>query len=267
MRKTALLSLILFAAACGGGADTLDDSPGVTGQAPPAAVAAPGPASGTTRTQDRTPVDAGGSAVPETATQTATDRRNIVFIGTSLTAGYGVGEERGYPAVIQARIDSAGLPFRVVNAGVSGETSAGGLARLDWVLRTPVDVLVLELGANDGLRGLPIPQLRANLDSILVRTHRAYPAAALVIVGMEAPPNLGTEYTTAFHNTFTELAALRGATLVPFLLDGVAGIPALNQADGIHPTVEGHRILARNVWRVLGPLLVERERTEDRGRS
>ncbi|HSG66763.1 MAG TPA: arylesterase, partial [Gammaproteobacteria bacterium] len=162
------------------------------------------------------------------------------------------------PALIQQKIDSAGLPFRVVNAGLSGETSAGGLRRLEWSLQEPIDVLVLELGANDGLRGLPVEQMRANLDSIIGLTRARYPGVGVVIAGMEAPPNLGQRYTTAFSRTFEELARSRDAALIPFLLDSVGGMPELNQDDGIHPTVEGHRILARNVWRVLGPVLERR---------
>lgn len=252
MRKAALLSMTLLLAACGDRADTLDETPGV---AQTSAIPAAG---------ERPAAEAGGSApaadaAAPPAEATATPRSptgNVLFIGTSLTAGYGVGEERAFPAVIQEKIDSAGLPFHVVNAGVSGETSAGGLARLDWALRTPVDVLVLELGANDGLRGLPVDQMRANLDSILVRTRRAYPEAVLVLAGMEAPPNLGPDYTAEFRDAFRSLAEMRGAALIPFLLQDVAGIPELNQYDGIHPTAEGHRILADNVWSVLAPILV-----------
>jgi acyl-CoA thioesterase-1 len=256
VRKTALLSMIVLLAGCADRADTLDESPGIADSAGTAAAddaipATPAPA-GTAPAARDVPA---ASAQADSTVSPGTAPGNVLFIGTSLTAGYGVGEERAYPAVIQEKIDSAGLPFRVVNAGVSGETSAGGLARLDWALRTPIDVLVVELGANDGLRGLPVEQMRANLDSILVRTGRAYPDAALVIAGMEAPPNLGPDYTTAFRQTFGELAELRGATLIPFLLDGVAGLPELNQADGIHPTPQGHRLLGDNVWRVLAPLL------------
>jgi acyl-CoA thioesterase-1 len=196
---------------------------------------------------------------PATSRSPATDRRaNVLFVGTSLTAGYGVGEAVAFPAVIQQKIDSAGLPFRVVNAGISGETSAGGLRRIDWVLQRPVDVLVLELGANDGLRGIDPAELRRNLDAILTRTRERYPDAAIVLVGMEAPPNLGDVYTTRFRRTFTEVAREHDALLVPFLLDGVAAQPGFNIEDGIHPNVQGHRMVAENVWRVLGPLLEER---------
>ena len=182
----------------------------------------------------------------------------MVFLGTSLTAGYGVGSDLAFPARIQQKIDSAGLPFRVVNAGISGETSAGGLRRLDWALNQPVDVLVLELGANDGLRGIDPDEMRRNLDAILTRTRERYPDAALILVGMEAPPNLGDAYTSRFRRTFTELATQHRATLVPFLLEGVAAQPGFNIEDGIHPNEQGHRILANTVWERLGPLLLKR---------
>lgn len=181
--------------------------------------------------------------------------RVILFVGTSLTAGYGVGPDSAYPAVIQQWLDSAGLPYRVNNAGLSGETSAGGLSRMAWSLQAPMDVLVLELGANDGLRGTPPEYLRANLDSIIRLTRARYPQSAIVLAGMEAPPNLGDRYTGAFRKVFPELARKYHAALVPFLLAGVAAVDSLNQADGIHPNAAGHRIVAANVWRVLEPLL------------
>jgi acyl-CoA thioesterase-1 len=187
-------------------------------------------------------------------------RRNVLFVGTSLTAGYGVGANVAFPAIIQQKIDSAGLPFRVVNAGISGETSAGGLRRIDWALQQPLDVLVLELGANDGLRGIDPAEMRRNLTAILKRTRERYPEAAIVLAGMEAPPNLGDVYTSRFRRTFPDLAREHGALLVPFLLEGVAAQARFNIEDGIHPNLQGHRIVAANVWRVLGPLLRERER-------
>jgi acyl-CoA thioesterase-1 len=191
--------------------------------------------------------------------RSAEDTRKVVlFLGTSLTAGYGLGAEFAYPAIIQQKIDSAGLPFRIVNAGLAGETSAGGLRRLEWSLQQPIDVLVLELGANDGLRGLPVDAMRANLDSILSRTRAKFPEAALVIAGMESPPNLGPNYTLAFRETYRELAEKYDAALLPFLLEGVGGRAELNQADGIHPSAEGQKLLAANVWTVLQPLLRER---------
>ena len=199
------------------------------------------------------PADTTSAAAP------ARDARGVVlFLGTSLTAGYGVGEEVAYPARIQAKIDSAGLPFRVVNGGISGETSAGGLARLDWMLQQPIDVLVLELGANDGLRGYDVETMRDNLDTILRRTRETYPDASIVIAGMEAPPNLGGTYTRRFRETFADLARDYDAALVPFLLDGVAADPALNIEDGIHPNAAGQARVAETVWRVLGPVLERR---------
>lgn len=199
--------------------------------------------------------EAGARERARERTEEREERAAILFLGTSLTAGYGVGAENSFPALIQHKVDSAGLPFRVVNAGLSGETSAGGLRRLDWSLQQPVDMLVLELGANDGLRGLQVPQMRANLDSIMSKTRARYPAVKIVIAGMEAPPNLGRAYTTAFRNTYAELARKYNAVLIPFLLDGVAGRSQFNQPDGIHPNAEGHRIVADHVWHTLEPVL------------
>jgi acyl-CoA thioesterase I len=192
------------------------------------------------------------------AAAAAADHRIVLFVGTSLTAGYGVGEQVAYPAVIQQKIDSTGLPFRVVNAGISGETSAGGLRRINWSLQQPVDVLVLELGANDGLRGLDPGAMRANLDEIMSRTRSRYPDAAIVLVGMEAPPNLGDAYTSSFRRVFADLARKHDAVLLPFLLEGVAADPALNIEDGMHPNAAGHRVIAGTVWSLLEPVLRRR---------
>jgi acyl-CoA thioesterase-1 len=179
----------------------------------------------------------------------------VLFLGTSLTAGYGIGAEHAYPALIQQKLDAAGYRLRVVNAGISGETSAGGLRRIDWSLQQPVRVLVLELGANDGLRGLSISSLRENLSEIIERTRKRYPDAAIVIAGMEAPPNLGSAYTNEFRDVFRDLADEYDAALVPFLLEGVAAVPELNQDDGIHPNAEGQKRIAENVWKVLRPVI------------
>jgi len=180
----------------------------------------------------------------------------VVFLGTSLTAGLGLlRAEDTYVARLGELADSAGMPIQVVNAGVSGETSAGGLRRLDWVLREPLDVLVVELGANDGLRGQDPDATEANLRRIIEETRARYPDARILIEGMEAPPNLGPAYTKRFHAIFPTVAKETGATLVPFLLQDVAGISALNQSDGIHPTPEGHRIMAHTVWPFLEPLV------------
>lgn len=175
----------------------------------------------------------------------------VLFLGTSLTAGYGIGAEYAYPALIQQKIDSAGYPLRVVNAGISGETSAGGLRRIDWTLQNPVQILVIELGANDGLRGLPVAALRSNLEQIIKKTRAKYPDAGIVIAGMEAPPNLGQKYTSEFRKAFRELADKYDAALVPFLLERVALEAALNQDDGMHPNQLGQQQIAENVWQVL----------------
>lgn len=188
------------------------------------------------------------------------DVGSVLFVGTSLTAGYGVGAELAYPSIIQQLIDSAGLRYRVVNAGISGETSAGGLRRIDWSLQQPADVLVLELGANEALRGLDPAEMRSNLDAILRRARDLYPEIAIVIVGMMAPPNLGEDYARRFQDVYSDLASEYDAALVPFLLEGVAAVPSLNIEDGIHPNAEGHRRMARTVWNVLGPVLRDRAR-------
>ncbi len=187
----------------------------------------------------------------------------ILFLGTSLTAGLGVDPEDAYPAVLRRRIDALGLVFRIVNAGVSGETSAGGLRRIGWLLREPVAVLVVELGANDALRGQDPSATRRNLQAIIDSARRRDPHAAIVLAGMQAPPNLGPVYGREFQGLFVDLARENRAVLVPFLLQGVGGHPDLNQADGIHPTAAGHRIMADNVWRVLEPVL----RSGERGRG
>ncbi len=183
-------------------------------------------------------------------------RPTVVFLGTSITAGLGLDrEEDGWVAQVEQMADSAGLPFRAVNAGVSGETSAGGLRRLDWVLRQPLDVLVVELGANDGLRGQDPFAMRSNLTAIIRQTRTRYPDARIVLAGMEAPPNLGPMYTSAFRAVFAEVAEQEQTDFIPFLLDGVAGVPELNQSDRIHPTPEGHRLIARTAWPVLERVL------------
>lgn len=180
----------------------------------------------------------------------------VVFLGTSLTAGLGLADPTTrFTDRIQALADSAGLPFRIVNAGLSGDTSAGGLRRIRWYLQAPLQVLVLELGANDGLRGLSPDSMKANLQAVIDSTRSHYPEARLVLSGMQAPPNLGQAYTSAFSSVFSELARTNGATLIPFLLEGIAGVPELNQADGIHPTPEGHRMIAQTIWEYLRPIL------------
>ena len=182
----------------------------------------------------------------------------VLFIGTSLTAGLGLNPDSAYPQLIQQKIESAHLPFEVVNAGVSGETTAGLLRRLDWLLRANFDVAIVESGANDGLRGTPIETVKQNLRTILARIRSARPQARVLLVQMEAPPNMGQEYANAFHALYGQVAHETGATLIPFLLQGVAGDRALNQADGIHPNQRGEHIVADNVWRSLEPTLKQK---------
>ena len=202
----------------------------------------------------RTTTPAASSA--DTATPAPEPSLRVVFLGTSLTAGLGLQRtDDRYTARLQALADSAGIPARMVNAGVSGETSAGGLRRTDWILRDPLDVLVVELGANDGLRGQDPAAMESNLRQVVERTRARYPDASVVLLGMEAPPNMGDAYTGRFRRAFRRVADDTGAAFVPFLLEGVAGAPELNQADGIHPTAEGHRRMARTVWPVLEEVL------------
>lgn len=181
--------------------------------------------------------------------------RRLLFVGTSLTAGLGLEPEEAYPALIAQRIDSLRLPFRVDNAGYSGETSAGALRRIDWLVRQPVDVLVLETGANDGLRGLSVDSMRANIQAIIDRVRAVSPNVRILLIGMEAPPNLGPRYTSEFRKVFPALAERNDAALLPFLLEGVAAVDSLNQGDGIHPNAAGSRRLAETVWAALRPLL------------
>ncbi len=186
---------------------------------------------------------------------TESDAPAIVILGTSLTAGLGLDPDKAYPAVLQRMLDSAGLHYRIVNAGVSGESSAGALRRIGWVLNRAPAVLIIETGANDGLRGQSTDSLRQNLSEIVDSARRLAPHATLVLAGMEAMPNLGADYIHRFHLVYPEVARKEGIPLVPFLLQGVAGVDSLNQPDGIHPNITGARIVARNVWAVLAPLL------------
>jgi len=193
------------------------------------------------------------------ATQTqpaAASAARIVFLGDSLTAGYGLAKEQSVPSLIESHLRSEGYPYEVVNAGVSGDTSAGGLSRLDWSLDGDVRVLVLELGANDGLRGLPVENLKRNLAEMITRAQSR--GIKVVLTGMEAPPNFGAAYTSEFRRVYRELSKEHDVTFVPFYLEGVAGIPSLNIADGMHPNPEGARIIERMIWRALEPLLDKR---------
>ena len=201
----------------------------------------------------KTTVDNQNTTVKDSVT--VAKKKTIVFFGNSLTAGYGLSPSQAFPAIIQKKIDSLGLPYQVVNAGVSGETSSGGNTRIDWILRQPVDIFILELGANDGLRGIPLSETKKSLQSIIDKVKSKYPATKLIFAGMQVPPNMGQKYSTEFRNIYTELATKNSMTLVPFLLDGVGGEIHLNQEDGIHPTAEGHIIVAENLWRQLKPLL------------
>ena len=182
-------------------------------------------------------------------------RPTMLIVGTSLTAGLGLDQDSAYPAILQRKLDSAGVRFRVVNAGFSGETSAGALRRIDWLLRDSAAVVMIETGANDGLRGQDVDSTRATLRAIVRRVKATLPDAKILLAQMESPPNLGDRYTTAFRSMFPEVAREEGITLVPFLLDRVAGVPEMNQGDGIHPNVEGSKIVAENVFRAVLPVL------------
>lgn len=211
---------------------------------------------GTSKSQSdpaETPASAQSSAPAETPP--AATKKTILFFGNSLTAGYGVEPSQAFSALIANRIDSLGLPYTVVNAGLSGETSAGGKGRIGWVMRQPVAVFVLELGGNDGLRGIDLKSTRQNLQAIIDTVRQKSPQAKIVLAGMQIPPNLGPDYTRSFRQLYPELAKANQAILIPFLLQGVGGVARLNQADGIHPTVEGHKIVATTVWQTLEPVL------------
>ena len=179
----------------------------------------------------------------------------ILFFGNSLTAGYGVNPEDAFPALIQLKLDSLSLPYKVINAGLSGETTASGVNRIEWVLREPVSIMVLELGGNDGLRGIDPEETKQNLQEIMDRALEKYPNMKIILAGMEAPPNMGSQYTDAFRSIFQDLAADNQVPLIPFLLEGVAGEPEFNLDDGIHPNETGHQIVADNVWNLLASTL------------
>jgi len=224
--KRLLLPLFMLLAACGGASE------------PPRSEASP------------------DTTAPATRDNARAERTiNVLVLGNSLAAGYGLSPDEAFPALLQRKVDSLGWPVRIINAGLSGETSAGGLRRIDWLLRERIDVLILELGANDGLRGIDPEVTRRNLQGIIDRVRARYPDADIILAGMQLPPNLGPDYTAAFRAIYPELARANDAHLIPFLLEGVGGVPELNQADGIHPTAEGQRIVAENVWRVLRPVL------------
>jgi len=192
----------------------------------------------------------------EDASDTAiSNKKNIVFFGNSITAGYQLDLSEAFPALIQQRLDSLHLPYRTVNAGLSGETTASGDSRVNWVLKNGVHIFILELGANDGLRGISTKETRKNLQNIIDKVKTKYPDCKIIIAGMRIPPNMGQDYTQDFKTIFPDIAVANDALLIPFLLEGVAGNPDLNLEDGIHPTPDGHKILLENVWKVLEPLL------------
>ena len=187
------------------------------------------------------------------------DRLTVLFVGDSITAGLGIDEDQAFPALLQTRLDSMDWPVTAINAGLSGETSSGGLRRINWLLKQKVDVLVLELGANDGLRGIDLTLTERNLRAIVAATKEKHPYCEIIIAGMQVPTNLGQEYTTTFREMFGKIALDTGSELIPFLLENVGGIPELNLPDGKHPTAEGHKILAENVWKVLEAVLRKRQ--------
>lgn len=192
------------------------------------------------------------TATPQSENPGTSDKKNILFFGDSLTAGYGLDDpDQAFPGVIQHKIDSLKLPYNVINAGVSGETTAGGLGRIDWVLKQKISVFILELGANDGLRGIPTDETAKNLQAIIDKVKAKYPNAKIILAGMMVPPSMGADYSSSFRAVFPSLAKKNNIDLIPFLLDNVAGNPKLNQKDGIHPTAEGAKIVAGNVWKVL----------------
>ncbi len=197
------------------------------------------------------PIPAPVTTMSKDSTSTTTSIKTILFFGNSLTAGYGVDPSQAFPALIQKKLDSLHLPYKAVNAGVSGETSSGGLARIDWILRQAPDVFVLELGGNDGLRGIPLVETKKNLQAIINRVREKRPDTKIIIAGMMMPPNMGAQYTKQFQSIYPDLATANQLSLIPFLLEGVGGEAILNQSDGIHPTAEGHRIVAENVWKVV----------------
>lgn len=240
MTKYVLLLVALWMSACSGSAGDAREAP--RGAAGPPATAQP---------------NAPAAAIdsPATRDRAGTRRPTIVFAGTSLTAGLGLDSDSAYPQHVQRMIDSAGMNYEVVNAGVSGETSSALLRRLDWLLREPFSVFVVETGANDGLRGIPVATMRSNVAQIIDRVRAARPEARVLLAQMEAPPNMGAQYTRQFRDAFAAVAKEKGVALLPFLLDGVAGERELNQGDGIHPNYEGSRRVAENVWKGLRPML------------
>ena len=210
----------------------------------------------TSATTSKVTQEISSSEMKDPAVEVDKKRKTVLFFGDSLTAGFGLDEDESFSALIQNRIDSLGLAYEVINAGLSGETTAGGKGRIAWVLNQPIDIFVLELGANDMLRGLDLDETIKNLKNIVEVYRDKNPDGKVIIAGMQAPPNMGNTYTTRFKGIFEELAKEYEAGLIPFLLDGVAGIPSLNLEDGKHPTAEGQKVVRENVWKVLKPYLI-----------
>jgi acyl-CoA thioesterase I len=212
-------------------------------------------------TKDNMSVAKGAGSAGATDSVTGSIRTPVVlFFGTSLTAGLGLDPEQAFPSLIEKKARAEGVPIKVVNAGLSGETTAGAVRRIDWVLRTPVDLVVIEGGANDALRGLSPDAARANLELLIAAVKEKQPQARIALIQMEAPPNYGVSYTRSFRSIYSEVAKKENVTLVPFLLGGVAGIPSLNQPDGVHPNLNGERIVADNVWKALKPIVTQLDR-------
>ena len=209
----------------------------------------------TQTTEEKSTVEAGSKQIEVPNNSTDVNGKTILFFGNSLTAGMGLNPEDAFPALIQKILDSLDLNYTVISAGLSGETTASGKNRINWVLNQNVDIFILELGANDGLRGIPLEETRTNLQAIIDSVWEKNPDTKIVLAGMQIPPNMGQDYTSEFRSIFPVLAERNQLKLIPFLLDNVAGIPTLNQSDGIHPTVEGHKIVASNVWAILKEVL------------
>lgn len=206
--------------------------------------------------KERTSEDQNTTEQSEETSEENTATKKILFFGDSITAGYGLDDSNdAFPGIIQQRIDSLGLEYTVINSGVSGETTAGGRSRIDWVINQEVAIFVLELGANDGLRGVPLTETKSNLQAIIDAVRKQSPKTQIILAGMELPPNMGQEYTSGFRQLYTDLAERNNLTLIPFILKNVGGVASLNQSDGIHPTMEGHKIVANTVWETLKPLL------------
>jgi acyl-CoA thioesterase I len=207
----------------------------------------------------------GDSAATAAAPSTSVRTPVVLFFGTSLTAGYGLDPEQAFPSLIEKKAEAEGLPIKAVNGGLSGETTAGAARRIDWVLRTPADLVVVEGGANDALRGLSPDAARANLEQVIATIRQKQPRAKIALIQMEAPPNYGATYTQSFRTIYADIARKENVPLLPFLLGGVAGISRLNQADGVHPNLAGERIVADNLWKALKPIVARLDRAPKSG--